>query len=87
MTTPFEWAMGAVVGGLVTVLVYKRLGAARARDPMLLIGSGFVALRIVLTIGDLLMHGTFSLAWAVLTIAVAYVVQRRWRLFAAPGTA
>lgn len=85
MTTPLEWTVGAAIGALVTVLVYKRLGPERSRDPMLLIGSFFVALRLVLTFSNLLVHGTFDITWALVTVAVAYFVRRRWRMFETPG--
>lgn len=82
MTTPTEWAVGAVVGLAVNLGVYCVLGPLRARDPMLLIGCTFVALRGVIAGGQLVERGTLDVPWAFAAIGVAYLIRRRVRLFA-----
>ena len=81
MTTPTEWAIGAVLGLTVSVAVYRALGPVRARDPMLSIGCTFVALRVVIAVGQLVERGTLDAPWALAAIVVAFLVRRRLRLF------
>jgi hypothetical protein len=81
MTTPTEWAIGAVLGLTVSFAVYRALGPVRARDPMLSIGCTFVALRGVIAVGQLVERGTLDAPWALAAIVVAFLVRRRLRLF------
>jgi hypothetical protein len=81
MTTPIEWTV-AVVGGLtVPYAVFRALGRTRARDPLLFIGACFVALRLLITIGQLMLSEGFDVQWFFATLIVAYLVRRRLRLF------
>lgn len=84
MTTPTEWAVGAVVGLAVPFAMYRALGQLRARDPMLIIGCTFVALRGVIAVGQLVERGTLDAPWALAALGVAYLVRRRLRLFESP---
>lgn len=84
MTTPTEWAVGAVAGLAVPLSVYRVLGPVRARDPMLVIGCTFVALRGEIAVGQLVERGTLDAPWALAALGVAYLIRRRLRLFESP---
>jgi hypothetical protein len=56
----------------------------RARDPLLIIGCTFVALRGVIAVGQLVGQGTLDAPWALAALGVAYLVRRRLRLSNSP---
>ena len=84
MTTPFEWVAGTLVAGIVTITAVALLGPVRRRDPLLLIGTTFVALRLAITIGSLVVDNTFDGPMALITLLVVALLQRRWLQYAPP---
>lgn len=68
----------------MTFAVCRALRPVRARDPLLIIGCTFVALRGVIAVGQLVERGTLDAPWALAALGVAYLVRRRLRLINTP---